>query len=131
MPDAMSSGMPCSFSVNSPDAVVYPQSTEDVQRIVRICTGHGVPVIPFGTGTSFEGHVNAPFGGVSIDLKDMNRVLARLARNPGHGVGVLLADRHGRYEAVAECCRQFRDCLLDVGGTMPCAYSLIHESTPR
>ncbi len=59
-----------------PDAVVYPQSTEDVQRIVRICTGHGVPVIPFGTGTSFEGHVNAPFGGVSIDLKDMNRVLA-------------------------------------------------------
>jgi D-lactate dehydrogenase (cytochrome) len=59
-----------------PDAVVYPQSTEDVQRIVRICAGYGVPVIPFGTGTSFEGHVNAPFGGVSIDLKDMDRVLA-------------------------------------------------------
>src|SRR3954463_14254062 len=59
-----------------PDAVVYPQSTEDVQDIVRICGAEGVPVIPFGTGTSLEGHVNAPLGGVSIDLKDMNKVLA-------------------------------------------------------
>jgi D-lactate dehydrogenase (cytochrome) len=47
-----------------------------VQQIVRICAGHGVPVIAFGTGTSLEGHINAPFGGVSIDVKDMNRVLA-------------------------------------------------------
>jgi D-lactate dehydrogenase (cytochrome) len=59
-----------------PDAVVFPQSTEDVQQIVRICARHGVPVIAFGTGTSLEGHVNAPFGGVSIDMRDMNRVLA-------------------------------------------------------
>jgi len=59
-----------------PDAVVFPQTTDDVQRIVSICGRHGMPVIPFGTGTSFEGSVNAPFGGVSIDLKDMNRVLA-------------------------------------------------------
>ena len=59
-----------------PDAVIYPQSVEDVQQAVRICARHGVPVIPFGTGTSFEGSVNAPFGGVSIDFKDMNRVLA-------------------------------------------------------
>jgi D-lactate dehydrogenase (cytochrome) len=59
-----------------PDAVVFPQSTEDVQQAVRICARHHVPIIPFGTGTSFEGSVNAPFGGVSIDLKDMNRVLA-------------------------------------------------------
>jgi D-lactate dehydrogenase (cytochrome) len=51
-------------------------SAEDVQHAVRICAQHRVPVIAFGTGTSFEGHVNAPFGGVSIDLKDMNRVLA-------------------------------------------------------
>ena len=58
-----------------PDAVVFPQSTEDVQQIVGICARHHVPVIPFGTGTSFEGSINAPFGGVSIDLKDMNRVL--------------------------------------------------------
>jgi D-lactate dehydrogenase (cytochrome) len=59
-----------------PDAVVYPQSTEDVQKIVRICISHRMPIIPFGAGTSFEGHVNAPFGGVSIDFKDMNKVLA-------------------------------------------------------
>ena len=59
-----------------PDAVVFPQTTEDVQQIVRICAGHGVPVIPFGTGTSLEGHINAPLGGVSIDVRDMNKVLA-------------------------------------------------------
>jgi D-lactate dehydrogenase (cytochrome) len=58
-----------------PDAVVFAQSAADVQEIVRICAAHGVPVIPFGTGTSLEGHVNAPHGGVSIDLRDMNRVL--------------------------------------------------------
>jgi D-lactate dehydrogenase (cytochrome) len=59
-----------------PDAVVFPQTTEDVQDIVRICAAHRVPVVPFGTGTSLEGHVNAPHGGVSIDFRDMNRVLA-------------------------------------------------------
>src|SRR5881275_761230 len=59
-----------------PDAVVFPQSTEDVQEIVRICAAHRVPIIPFGAGTSLEGHVNAPQGGVSIDFRDMNQVLA-------------------------------------------------------
>jgi D-lactate dehydrogenase (cytochrome) len=59
-----------------PDAVVFPQSTSDVQDIVRICADHRVPVIPFGTGTSLEGHVNAPRGGVSIDVRDMNNVIA-------------------------------------------------------
>jgi D-lactate dehydrogenase (cytochrome) len=59
-----------------PDAVVYAASTEDVQAIVAVCAEHKVAIIPFGTGTSLEGHVNAPFGGVSIDLSEMNRVLA-------------------------------------------------------
>jgi D-lactate dehydrogenase (cytochrome) len=59
-----------------PDAVVFPQSVEDVQQVVRICAANGTPVIPFGTGSSLEGHVNAPRGGVSIDFRDMNRVLA-------------------------------------------------------
>jgi len=59
-----------------PDAVVFPQATDDVQDIVRICAKQRVPVIPFGTGTSLEGHINAPYGGVSIDFRDMNRVLA-------------------------------------------------------
>jgi D-lactate dehydrogenase (cytochrome) len=45
-----------------PDAVVFPQSTNDVQQIVRICAHHQVPMIPFGAGTFFEGSVNAPFG---------------------------------------------------------------------
>ena len=59
-----------------PDAVVFPQATEEVQDIVRICAQHKVPIVPFGTGTSLEGHVNAPFGGVSVDVRDMNKVLA-------------------------------------------------------
>src|SRR5215467_12947104 len=59
-----------------PDAVVFPQSADEVQQIVRICAAHRVPIIAFGTGTSLEGHVNAPRGGVSIDMRDLNRVLA-------------------------------------------------------
>jgi D-lactate dehydrogenase (cytochrome) len=59
-----------------PDAVVYPQNAAHVQEIVRICASHRVPVIAFGAGTSLEGHVNAPRGGISIDFRDMNRVLA-------------------------------------------------------
>jgi D-lactate dehydrogenase (cytochrome) len=59
-----------------PDAVVFPQSAEDVQDAVRICVQHKVPVIPYGTGTSLEGHINAPQGGVSLDFRDMNRVLS-------------------------------------------------------
>ena len=59
----------------APDAVVYPQSTEDVQQVVRICAKHKMPIIPFGTGSSLEGHVNAPQGGVSIDFRDMNKLV--------------------------------------------------------
>src|SRR5262245_21978838 len=59
-----------------PDAVAFPSSAEEVQAIVRICATHGLPVIPFGVGTSLEGQINAPFGGISIDFRDMNRVLA-------------------------------------------------------
>lgn len=59
-----------------PDAVVYPESTEEVASIVKLCAKHGVPAIAFGTGTSLEGHVNAPFGGVCIDMSQMKRVVA-------------------------------------------------------
>ncbi|SDX62829.1 D-lactate dehydrogenase (cytochrome) [Ruegeria halocynthiae] len=60
----------------SPDAVVFPHSTEEVADIVKTCAAHKVPVIPFGTGTSLEGHVNAPAGGISVDLSQMNKILA-------------------------------------------------------
>ncbi|MEL0437658.1 FAD-binding oxidoreductase [Phycobacter sp. K97] len=60
----------------APDAVVFPTSTEEVSDIVKICAQYGVPVIPFGTGTSLEGHVNAPAGGISVDMSRMDKILA-------------------------------------------------------
>jgi D-lactate dehydrogenase (cytochrome) len=59
-----------------PDAVVFPQSTEEVSQIVKLCAAQGVPVIAFGTGTSLEGHVNAAFGGVCIDMSQIKRIIA-------------------------------------------------------
>lgn len=58
-----------------PDAVVWPESAEEVSRIVATCARLDVPVIAFGAGTSLEGHVSAPYGGVCIDLSRMNQVL--------------------------------------------------------
>jgi D-lactate dehydrogenase (cytochrome) len=60
----------------APDIVIFAHNTQDVQEVVRICAEHKVPVIAFGAGSSLEGQVNAPAGGVSIDLTQMNRVLA-------------------------------------------------------
>ena len=59
-----------------PDAVIFPGSTAEVAEIVRICARFGAPVIPFGAGTSLEGPVNAPAGGVCVDLSRMDRILA-------------------------------------------------------
>jgi D-lactate dehydrogenase (cytochrome) len=59
-----------------PDAVVFPQSTEDVQEVVRLCAAERVPVIAFGAGTSLEGQINAPRGGICLDFRDMNRLIA-------------------------------------------------------
>ena len=63
------------LATQPPDAVVMAQETADIQDVVRICAKNGVPVIAFGTGTSLEGQVNAPAGGVCIDLRDMNQLL--------------------------------------------------------
>ncbi|KQZ81396.1 lactate dehydrogenase [Mesorhizobium sp. Root157] len=59
-----------------PDGVVFPETTAEVQEIVRACGDHRVPVIAFGVGSSLEGHVNAPGGGISLDTSRMNRILA-------------------------------------------------------
>ena len=59
----------------APDVVCFARSTEEVSDIVKICAAHKVPIIPFGAGTSLEGHVNAVEGGVSVDLNEMNDIL--------------------------------------------------------
>ena len=59
-----------------PDAVVFAETTGEVADVVGVCAEHRVPVIPFGVGSSLEGHVNAPGGGISVDLSRMNRVIA-------------------------------------------------------
>ncbi|MBP5857854.1 FAD-binding protein [Marivibrio halodurans] len=59
----------------APDLVIFAETTEEVAETVRVCAEHGVPVIPFGTGTSLEGHVAAVEGGISIDLSAMKDVL--------------------------------------------------------
>src|SRR5690606_5265610 len=59
-----------------PDAVAFARSTEEVQAIVKLCARHKVPIVPFGTGTSLEGHIAALKGGVCIDLSQMNEVLS-------------------------------------------------------
>ena len=60
---------------HDPDAVVYAESTEEVERVVEICARESVPVIAYGTGTSLEGHVAALEGGVCLDLSRMNRII--------------------------------------------------------
>jgi D-lactate dehydrogenase (cytochrome) len=58
-----------------PDVVVFPHSNDEVAAIVRLCHLTRVPIIAFGVGTSLEGHVAALYGGVSLDLSQMNRLL--------------------------------------------------------
>ena len=58
-----------------PDVVVFPETTEEVAAVVRVAARHGAPIVPFGSGSSLEGHVSALAGGVSLDLTRMNRIL--------------------------------------------------------
>jgi len=70
-------GHTTSWLVNQPpDAVVFAESTEEVSEIVQVCAAHRTPVIAFGSGSSLEGHLNAPAGGISVDVSRMNRIVA-------------------------------------------------------
>ncbi|MBN8891008.1 MAG: 2-hydroxy-acid oxidase [Rhodospirillales bacterium 70-18] len=59
-----------------PDAVAFIETTEEASRLLALCNAHGVPVVPYGTGTSLEGHVTPVRGGISLDLSRMTAVLA-------------------------------------------------------
>jgi len=63
------------FDAPPPEAVVFCQSTEEVAFVVAAASEHRVPVIPYGAGSSLEGHLLAVQGGLSVDVSRMNRVL--------------------------------------------------------
>jgi D-lactate dehydrogenase (cytochrome) len=90
-----------------PDAVVWVESHDEVREVVRIAATHRVPIIPFGAGTSLEGHINAPNGGLSLDFSRMNRVLAVNER-----------DLDARVEPGVSR-RQLNDYLRDLGLFFP------------
>ena len=64
------------FPVTPPMAVVFAQSTDDVVDLVNLCRAHRYPLIPYGAGSSLEGHLLAVRGGVSLDLSQMNSIVA-------------------------------------------------------
>lgn len=63
------------FATQLPDAVLFAETTEDVVELVKLCAEAGVPIVPFGAGTSIEGNATPILGGISLDLTRMNRIL--------------------------------------------------------
>ncbi|KEI70926.1 FAD-binding oxidoreductase [Endozoicomonas elysicola] len=63
-------------SPSPPDAVCYPETTQEVSQLVKLAVQFNTPLIPYGAGTSLEGHIFAPEGGVTVDLSRMNQLLA-------------------------------------------------------
>ncbi len=60
---------------NLPDAVIFPNNSEEVSLIIKFANDRGIPIIPFGAGTSLEGHVHAVNGGITINTMNMNKIL--------------------------------------------------------
>jgi D-lactate dehydrogenase (cytochrome) len=65
-----------SYPPIAPQGVVFAMSTEEVASFVKLCSKHKVPIIPFGAATSLEGHILPVHGGISLDLNQMNQILA-------------------------------------------------------
>ena len=99
------------IKTQAPDAVVFPSSTQEVSDIIKVCATHKVPVIPFGTGTSLEGHVNAPAGGISVDTSQMNQILTVHAGDLDRD---LVAHRH-MAAIYGAFCHVFHGYLLNGG----------------
>lgn len=103
-----------------PDAVVFPRSTEEVAEIVQICAEHRVPVIAFGTGTSLEGHLNAPAGGAINAYSKLD-----LPETP-----LLLLEFHGTEAGVSEQAEMFRALVGEAGATA-CEWSTAPDERGR
>ena len=58
----------------APDAVVWPRSVAEAATIVSACVAHRVAIVPFGAGTSLEGHISALAGGISVDMRELNQI---------------------------------------------------------
>ena len=58
-----------------PDAVAFPENTAEVSEIAKICHKHGCPIVPWGVGTSLEGHALAIQGGITVDFANMDKIL--------------------------------------------------------
>ena len=108
------------FDVRPPDAVVFCESTDDVAFVVGLAHQHAVPVIPYGTGSSLEGHLLAVQGGISIDLPriDGSAGDARVDGATGDG-GMCLAPASRCTQGATACCGDY-SCGQEPGGTFCC-----------
>ena len=64
------------FPHSPPDAVIYPENSDDILKVIDVCSQNNCPIVPWGTGTSLEGHSLAVHGGVTVDFSKMNAVLS-------------------------------------------------------
>ena len=64
------------FPHSPPDAVIYPENSDDVLQIINICSQYNCPIVPWGTGTSLEGHSLAIHGGVTVNFSKMSAILS-------------------------------------------------------
>ena len=119
-----------------PDAVVFAESAEEVQQIVQLCARHKTPIIAFGIGTSLEGHISAPNGGISLDVSRMNKVLHGERGRPRRGGAgrrhAQAAQRvHPRHRAVLPDRSRRRRLARRHGGTRASGTNAVRYGTMR